>query len=52
MKFVSMVSSIYFSSSIVSSFLYPPFFIPLTVAYVLGMGEYEFLNFIDRKCGK
>lgn len=52
MRFVSMLSSIYFSSSIISPFLYRPLFVPLTIAYVAGVGEYEFLNFIDRKWGK
>jgi hypothetical protein len=52
MKFVPMVSSIYFSSSVVSSFIYPGLFVPLTVSYVLGVGEYELLNFVERKWGK
>ena len=52
MKFVPMISSIYFSSSVISSFLYPPLFVPLTVVYIFGVGEYEFLNQIERKWGK
>jgi hypothetical protein len=52
MKFVPMFSAIYFSSSIISSFLYPPLFVPLTITYVAGVGEYEFLNGIERKWGK
>jgi len=53
MKFVPMISSIYFSSSIVSTFLYPSFFIPLTIIYVAGVGEYELLDRIGRsRCGK
>jgi hypothetical protein len=47
MKFVSTVSSIYFSSSIVSSFLYPPLFTPLTITYIAGVGEYEVLIVIS-----
>lgn len=52
MKFVPMFSIFYFSSSIISSFLYPPLFMPLTISYVAGVGEYEFLNRIERKWGK
>ena len=53
MKFVSMISSIYFSSSIVSSILDPSFFIPLTIIYVAGVGEYELLDRIERsRCEK
>ena len=47
MKFVSMTSSVYFSSSIVSSFLYPPLFTPLTITYIAGVGEYEVLIVIS-----
>ena len=49
MKFVPIVSSVYFSSTVVSSIVYPSLFLPLTIAYVVGIGEYEFLNFIDRR---
>ena len=52
MKFVPMLSSIYFISSAVSSFLYPPLFVPLTVTYIAGVGEYEFLSRMERKWGK
>ena len=52
MKFVTVFSTIYFSSSVISSFIYPPLFAPLTVAYVAGVGEYEVLSRIERKWGK
>lgn len=52
MKFVQIFSSVYLSSSCLSSFLYPPLFVPLTLAYVAGVGEYEFLNFMEGKWGK
>ena len=49
MKFVQVASSIYFSSSVLSSFLCPSLFVPLTVSYVLGVGGYEFLNYSERR---
>ena len=52
MKFVPMLSSIYFISSAVSSFLYPPLFIPLTVSYISGVGAYELWNRMERRIAK
>ncbi len=52
MKFVPAVSSIYFSSSIATSFLDPSLFATLTIVYILGVGEYEVLSRIERKWGK
>ena len=53
MKFVPMVSAIYFSFSIIFSFLHPPSFVPLTITYVAGVGEYELLDRIGgSKWGK
>jgi hypothetical protein len=52
MKFVPTVSVIYFSSSIIASFVYPPLFTPLTISYIAGVGEYEVLSRIERKLGR
>lgn len=49
MKFVQVFSTVYLSSSVVSSFVYPSLFFPLTVSFILGVGEYEFLNFLGKK---
>ena len=49
MKFVKVASSVYFSSSVLSSFFCPSLFFPLTVSYILGVGEYEFLNYAERR---
>ena len=51
MKFVPMFSAIYFSSSVVISFVYPTLFVPTTVAYVFCVGEYEILTIINEKWG-
>jgi hypothetical protein len=52
MKFIQVFSSVYLSSTVLTSFIYPGLFVPLTVSYVLGVGEYELLNFVERKWGK
>ncbi|MEM3846819.1 MAG: hypothetical protein QXU98_14075 [Candidatus Parvarchaeota archaeon] len=49
MKPITTVSIVYFSSSVASSLFYPPLFIPLTISYVLGVAEYEVLDYIDRR---
>ena len=52
MKFVPMISLGYFSLSAVYSFFDPSLFVPITVVYVLGVGEYEILNGIEKRWGK
>ncbi len=52
MKFVQVASSIYFSSSVLSSFLCPSLFFPLTVSYILGVGEYGLLYYAERRLAK
>ena len=49
MKFVEVASSVYFSSSVLSSFLCPSLFFPLTVSYILGVGEYGLLYYAERR---
>ncbi len=49
MKSVAAASIAYFSASVFSSFIYPTLFVPLTLTYIGGVGEYEICNFIERR---
>ena len=52
MKFLSIVSSIYVSSSALTAYFYPELFIPLTVSYVSGVSAYELWNRFERRIAK
>ena len=52
MRFLSIISSVYVSSSALMAYLYPELFIPLTVSYVSGVGAYELWNRFERRIGK
>ena len=52
MKFLSVVSSIYVSSSALTAYFYPELFIPLTISYVSGVSVYELWNRFERRTGK
>lgn len=41
MKFLSVLSTVYVSSTAIAAYFYPTLFVPLTISYVSGAGVYE-----------
>ena len=52
MKFLSVLSSVYVSSSALTAYIYPELFIPLTISYVSGVSVYELWNRFERRIVK
>ena len=52
MKFLSIISSVYVSSSALTAYFYPELFIPLTVSYVSGVSAHELWNRFERRIAK
>ena len=49
MKFLSIISSVYVSSSAITAYLYPELFVPLTISYISGAGVYGLWNRFERR---
>ena len=49
MKFLSVLSSVYVSSSALTAYFYPELFVPLTISYISGAGVYGLWNRFERR---
>ena len=52
MKFLSVLSSVYVSSTAIAVYFYPELFVPLTISYISGAGVYGLWNKFERKIAK
>jgi hypothetical protein len=52
MKFLSIISSVYVSSTAIAVYFYPSLFFPLTVSYISGVGVHELWDRFERRTVK
>jgi hypothetical protein len=52
MKFLTVLSSVYVSSTAIAVYFYPELFVPLTISYISGAGVYGLWNKFERKIAK